>query len=43
VVLDGFSVDITGTLDGNTAFGEATVEAFVEGTCSGSWEAAPSN
>ena len=33
--------DITGTFDGNTASGEAIVGAVV-GTCSGSWDATPS-
>ena len=34
--------DISGTLNGNTASGEATVGAVPDGTCSGSWEATPS-
>jgi hypothetical protein len=34
--------DISGTLNGNTASGEATVGAAPDGTCSGSWEATPS-
>ena len=42
LVIEDFSVDISGTLDGATASGEATVGAFPDGTCSGSWEATPS-
>jgi len=34
--------DISGTFDGNQAFGEATVQALDDETCSGSWMAAPS-
>ncbi len=33
--------DIQGTLDAQTASGEATVGAVPEGTCSGSWTASP--
>jgi hypothetical protein len=35
--------DISGTFDGDTASGEASVGRFPEGTCSGSWSASPSN
>jgi hypothetical protein len=34
--------DISGTFDGNTASGDAEVGAIPDGTCSGSWTAAPS-
>ncbi|MBW2161834.1 MAG: hypothetical protein JRH14_18020 [Deltaproteobacteria bacterium] len=34
--------DISGTIDGNTASGEAEVGAIPDGTCLGSWTATPS-
>lgn len=33
--------DISGTFDGDTAAGEATVQAVGDSTCSGSWTASP--
>jgi hypothetical protein len=39
---DGAISEVSGTIDGDTASGEATVQAAGDATCSGSWMATPS-